>query len=324
MPASYVHQSVARQALSSFAFEEGEAPLFAALAGAEGPDPLFFSLMPNPGGPYLPKVGSLLHTQRTEDFLAALCEACKGSALLRAYCLGFFTHYATDTTFHPFVYAHSLTASGSYSSTEHCRLEHRLETLYYRRSGHAEGLPVQMAGYVALNRAQKEEIARALAEAISKVFPESALSVSQLRGSFDVAVAACRMLRSESGRKYRALSAVLAPVRLDRMLHAHMMPPEPPQEDIANDAHAPWTSPWKPDEMRSEGFDELFAAAVERAKELAACADGAMSGRVSPASLRSLLGGYSYDSGLPWRETCPADKSPGVLRAMEQRLTHHA
>lgn len=319
MPASYVHQSVARQALASFGFEEDEALRFAALAGAEGPDPLFFSLAPNPGGPYPPKVGGLMHTQRTDEFLAALSEACRGSALLRAYCLGFFTHYATDTTFHPFVYAHSLTAQGAYSSTEHCLLEHNLETLYYRRSGHAEGLPVQMAGCAALAPVQKDEIARALAPAIAQIYPDSALSVERVRRSFDDAASVCRMLRSESGRKYRGLGAMLAPLRLDRALHAHMMPTEPPEEDIANDAHAPWASPWVPDETRTEGFDELFAAAVDRARELAACADGAMRGRVSLASLRSLTGGLSYDSGLPWRQTCPPDQAPGVLRAKAER-----
>lgn len=319
MPASYVHQSVARQALEPFGLEKDGALLSAALAGAEGPDPLFFSLAPNPGGPYPPKVGGLLHTRQTDDFLAALCQACEGSAQLRAYVLGFFTHYATDTTFHPFVYAHSLTADGAYSSTEHCLLEHRLETLHYRRGGHAEGLPVQMAGFVQLSGAHKDEIARALAAAIAQVYPDSALSLARVRRSFDDAANVCRLLRSERGRKYRALGNVLAPVRLDRALHAHMMPVEPPQEDIANDAHAPWASPWTPDDVRNDGFEELFAASVARARELAVCADRVMRGRVSLAALRQLAGGCSYDSGLPWRETCPPDSAPGVLREAARR-----
>ncbi|MFQ9448178.1 MAG: zinc dependent phospholipase C family protein [Christensenellales bacterium] len=97
-------------------------------------------------------------TQKTDDFLLALCEACAGDALLRAYCCGFFTHYATDTTFHPFVYAHSLTAEGQYSGNTHCTLEHQLETLHYRREGHATGLPVQMGGFAALDDAQRKRL----------------------------------------------------------------------------------------------------------------------------------------------------------------------
>ena len=41
-------------------------------------------------------------------------------------------------------------------------------------------------------------------------------------------------------------------------------------------------------------------------------ANGFMLGRVSYASLRSLHGGYSYDSGLPWQTTCAASQAPGV------------
>ena len=313
MPASYVHQCVASQALNALSLCANDAQRFAALAGAEGPDPFFFSLAPNPGGPYPPKVGSILHTQKTDDFLLALAGACAGSDLLRAYCLGFFTHYATDTTFHPFVYAHSLTENG-YSGTEHCLLEHGLETLHYRRTGHHRGLPVQMNGFSSLSAAHKDEIARALAAALRNVFPEHALSIRRVRASFDDAVGLCRLLRSESGRKYRAFGGALTPFGLSKAVHAHMMPSEPPEADIANDAHAAWASPWQPGLTRHDSFDELFSAAVTRAKELVACADGAMRGRVSQASLRSCIGGFSYDSGLPWRETCPVSEAPVVKR----------
>lgn len=314
MPASYVHQCVAQQASQTLSLYSSGALQSAVLAGAEGPDPMFFSFMPAPGSPPPPKVASILHTQKTDEFLLALADACAGSELLRAYCCGFFTHYATDTTFHPFVYAHSLTTSGAYSSTEHCLLEHQFETLHYRRQGHASGLPVQMAGFEQLTAAQKDEIAAALAQAVCRIFPQSAMPVSRVRKCFDDAVSLCRLLRSESGKKYNVLGAVLSPLKLERALHAHMMPLEPPNADIANDAHAPWASIWTPDEERRDSFDDLFLAAVRRAAELCQAAEGYMLGRVSPASLRSLHGGYSYDSGLPWQTTCAPQQAPGVRK----------
>ena len=109
----------------------------ALLAGAEGPDPFFFSF--RPGKPFAPKVASLLHTQKTDDFLLALCDACAKDKLLRAYCCGFFSHYAADTTFHPFIYAHSLTPAGAYSGNAHCTLEHQLETLALSPRGARDG-----------------------------------------------------------------------------------------------------------------------------------------------------------------------------------------
>ena len=42
------------------------------------------------------------------------------------------------------------------------------------------------------------------------------------------------------------------------------------------------------------------------------CAIGVMLGRVSYASLRSAHGALSYDSGLPWQETCSPYRAPGI------------
>ena len=314
MPASYVHQCVASSACDALSLFSSPALRSAVLAGSEGPDPFFFSVIPTPGAPLVPRLGSILHTQKTDDFLLALADACAGSELTRAYCCGFFAHYGTDTTFHPFVYAHSLTADGSYSSTLHCTLEHQLETLLYRRQGHDTGLPVQMAGFAQLRSSEKDEIARALSAAVDKVFPGESIGVFRVRRSFDDAVNLCRALRSESGRKFRALGALLRPVGLDAPLHAHMMPAEPPDADIANDAHRVWASIWSPEQVRHDSFDDLFAAAVRRSQALIGAASDYMAGRASFASLRALHGGFSYDSGLPWQTTCSAKKAPGVTK----------
>ncbi|MBR4039849.1 MAG: zinc dependent phospholipase C family protein [Clostridia bacterium] len=314
MPASYVHQSVAASICDALSLFESKALRSAVFAGSEGPDPLFFSVIPTPGQPLVPKVGSLLHTRKTDDFLLALADACANSELTRAYCCGFFTHYAADTTFHPFVYAHSLSEDGSYSSTSHCTLEHQLETLHYRRQGHAKGLPVQMAGFEQLRSSEKDEIARALSQAIHQVFPGENLTTFRVRRSFDDAVALCRLLRSERGVKFHALGGLLRPFHLDAPLHAHMMPAEAPDRDIANDAHRPWASIWTPGQQRTESFDELYAAAVERGKALVTAANSYMLGDAAYATLRALHGGLSYDSGLPWQTTCAPVKAPGVKK----------
>lgn len=312
MPASYVHQSVAAQICGALSLFSSPTLRSAALAGSEGPDPLFFSVIPTPGAPLVPKVGSLLHTRKTDDFLLALADECAESELTRAYCCGFFTHYGTDTTFHPFVYAHSLTDDGSYSSTAHCTLEHQLETLHYRRQGHTKGLPMQMAGFAGLKGHEKDEIARALTRAIERVFPGEGLTVFRVRRSFDDALNLCNLLRSERGVKFRMLGGMLRPLHLDASLHAHMMPAEPPQHDIMNDARKPWASIWLPDDIRNDSFDDLYAKAVVRGKSLVSAANDYMLGKASFATLRALHGGLSYDSGLPWQTTCAPGKAPGV------------
>lgn len=310
MPASYVHQCIARSTADALSLYTAPPLHNAMLAGSEGPDPLFFSVLT----PDVPRVGSVLHTQKTDEFLLALANACKGSPLTRAYCCGFFTHYAADTTFHPFIYAHSLTEDGSYSSTAHCTLEHQIETLHYRRQGHKTGLPVQMAGFAALSGAQKDEIARALTQAIRRVFPGETITLARVRKSFDDGAGLCRLLRSPRGVKFSVLGALLRPFHMDAPLHAHMMPAEPPERDIMNDAHAPWRSLWAPDTVRTDSFDDLYAQATERACELVRAADGYMQGDTAYATLRMLHGGFSYDSGLPWQSTCAAREAASRLK----------
>lgn len=306
MPASYVHQCVAADACDSMNLFKDEQIRAALLAGSEGPDPFFFSLIPVPGAPSAPKLGSLMHTKKTGDFLLALANACRKSEITRAYCCGFFSHYGTDTTFHPFVYAHSAKENGEYSGTIHCTLEHGLETLFYRRRGHETDLPTQMAGFLLLTKENKDEIARALSSALEEVFPEHKLGLARVRRSFDDAAFFCTLLRSPSGRRYQIFGALAALVGMKNALYAHMMPKEPPAQDIANDAHAAWFSPWAPETPRSESFSDLFASAVTRSQELIPAALAFMKGESDESALRSCAGDNSFDSGLSWKDTQPA------------------
>ncbi|MBR5224714.1 MAG: zinc dependent phospholipase C family protein [Clostridia bacterium] len=303
MPASYVHQCVARDAARPLDLFKDEQLRAALTAGSEGPDPFFFSLIPVPGAPSAPKLGGLMHTRKTGDFLIALAKSCSKSEITRAYCCGFFSHYAADTTVHPFVYAHSRSEQGDYSGTVHCTLEHAIETLFFRRRGHSSGVPRQMAGFIHLTKENKDIIAGALSGALEEVFPEHKLGLARVRRSFEDASFFCTLLRSPSGRRYRALGALAGIVGLDKALHAHMMPAQPPQEDVANDAHDVWFSPWAPETPRTESFDELYAAAVLRARELICASHAFMRGEMDEAALRQIAGSNSFDSGLPWQET---------------------
>ena len=306
MPASYVHQCVARDAAKPLELFKDEQLRAALTAGSEGPDPFFFSLIPVPGAPSAPKLGSLMHTKKTGDFLIALARACAKSEITRAYCCGFFSHYAADTTVHPFVYAHSRDEQGNYSGTVHCTLEHAIETLTYRRRGHGKGVPQQMAGFIRLSKENKDAIARALSCALDEVFPEHRLGLARVGRSFEDASFFCSLLRSPSGKRYRAFGALAGVFRLDKALHAHMMPAQPPKEDVANDAHAVWFSPWAPETPRTESFTELYAVAVSRSRELICASYAFMNGETDECMLREIAGSNSFDSGLPWQETLSA------------------
>ncbi|MBR5287754.1 MAG: zinc dependent phospholipase C family protein [Clostridia bacterium] len=306
MPASYVHQCIAKDTCDSLHLFEDDQLCAALLAGSEGPDPFFFSVIPLPGALSVPKLGSLMHTKKTGDFLIALAKACSASEITRAYCCGFFSHYAADTTCHPFVYAHSLQADGQYSGVIHCTLEHGLETLFYRRRGNDIDLPTQMAGFLLLSNENKDKIARALSAALNEVFPEHRIALWRVRRSFEDAAFLCTLLRSPGGRRYSALGAIASLIGMKDALHAHMMPKEPPAQDIANDAHAVWFSPWAPETPRTDSFSDLYDAAKSRAGVLIVAAIAFMRDEMNEAALRFIAGDNSFDSGISWKETLPA------------------
>lgn len=114
-----------------------------------------------------------------------------------------------------------------------------------------------MAGFAGLSEAERKPITAALSAALVQVFPAYALTPARIEKSFSDAVSLCRALRSEDGRRYRRVG-MLSPLHLDTPVHAHMMPVEPPDTDIANDAHEPWASIWTPDQVRRDSFDDLF------------------------------------------------------------------
>lgn len=296
MPASYLHQAVARAAL-------GSSP--AALAGAEGPDPLFFCLHRQRGvcSPFA--LASRMHKERTGAFLLALLRGARTS-VQRDYALGFLTHYATDTTFHPFVYARTSTPQGRPSSTLHCAYEHALDQWLYLEEGHRVGTPRHMAGIAALSQPQRAQIAQLLCHAVRETYTDQRSVKERLfEHALNDSVRLARILYSPTGVKYAMLGALAWPLGLQRALHAHMVPVRLPPGDLTNAAHAPWQSPFAPGE-RHESVPELLQAAKSRALTFVSAARAFYADGIDEAALAQTLGSMSYDSGLPCAQAEPS------------------
>lgn len=296
MPSGFLHQLCAQRACALSGVTPVETDVMT--LGAQGPDPLFtIGLLPlrlssKPG-----KLGNTLHERRTGAFLCALCRKAKeGDAVDRAYALGFLTHYALDSTVHPFVYAHSHRADGSYSSSLHMRLEKRWDVLYYRREGHT-GTPVIMPGPKE-TRAHWPQIAALLYAAIHETFPEEDLSEAVLLGALSDTERVNRLTHSPRGIKYGLVWVLERLIGKPRLATSQMVPPGPGRGDIENEAHASWYSPFEPERARSEGLSELYERGVRRAGELLTAAAKYFGGEISGAALAEIVGNAGYDSGM--------------------------
>ena len=124
MPAAYTHHAVARETLSLLppAIQtklQPHLPLY--FFGAQGADFCFF--YPLLGG-FSQNLGSYLHRQGGFPALN-VCKTFSTQPKIFAYSLGFITHYAADTVFHPFIYE-----KAGKSLVRHTRIENALDCYF--------------------------------------------------------------------------------------------------------------------------------------------------------------------------------------------------
>lgn len=140
MPNSYTHQLIAEDALADIG---GITCLPMYFFGAQGPDPMFFyryfamrKVSP----------GKLLHREHIRESFAAMSECARSRPETLDYILGYISHYAADTVFHPFVYyiADVRGGTGMDRNITHTRVERDLDTYFLSLRGvrmHRYSLP---------------------------------------------------------------------------------------------------------------------------------------------------------------------------------------
>jgi hypothetical protein len=133
MPAHYTHYYIAREALQSLPqkkLEELQPYLPVYFFGAQGADFCFFYQAAKLRKKNL---GSYLHRTGGYTAFEVLKTLSVYDPILRAYTLGYVTHYAADVTFHPFVY------SVAKNPLEHSRLENALDRHFLTLNIKADG-----------------------------------------------------------------------------------------------------------------------------------------------------------------------------------------
>ena len=128
MPAPYTHHLVAREAYAALPrdLQTKIHSLSLYFFGAQGPDFCFFYRSLNPKAKNL---GSHLHREGGFPAFCALKSLAARDPQILSYALGYITHYAADSVFHPYVYA----VTGN-SKFRHSRLENILDIRFKRQA----------------------------------------------------------------------------------------------------------------------------------------------------------------------------------------------
>ncbi len=128
MPALYTHALIANQVLQAYPTPLQEElrpflPLY--YFGAQGADFCFFYRFLTKDTPNL---GSYLHRKGSYDSFSVFRLFSHRHTDIKAYALGYISHYAADTTFHPFVYSLS-----KKSPLQHNRIEYALDEYFKKK-----------------------------------------------------------------------------------------------------------------------------------------------------------------------------------------------
>lgn len=305
MPAAYLHESLTLAVLQRLSLPEwwDGAMTDCALIGAQGPDPLFFyPVLPPRLNQRIHQLGSAMHTRRVGEMLRAIfATAQQAEDSVKAWALGYLSHYAVDTAVHPFVYANSF-VKGKYLTRLHLSLEKAMDTWLYRSQGQS-GIPRHFEGIRRAHQQHKQQIAHAWARAAGQVFPEYRASVRQIRQALDAAVRVGRVLHSPGGTKYRLFRGLGRLLGNDQLITGHMVPRDLPKNDFTNQAQAAWFSPWEAGRERRESLMQLLDQAKARAAALMADGLHYFAGSLTLDGLLARLGAMNFSSGLDWETT---------------------
>ena len=237
MPAFYTHYLIAEHAMQHLDEKQKTLiqpflPLY--FFGAQGADFCFFYQFYNLK---TPNFGSFLHRKGAFNSFSVLRLFSMTSTPIKAYALGYITHYASDCVFHPFVYS----IAGK-SPVFHNRLEYALDA--YLKTHYPQNPLYEKFLKPTLKEQYKKELFYAYAAIAAKcgfpslVYSNFSRSISMFNSYLPVPNALFK-------RKNNALV-----------------------KTAANEEKAPWSPPSTPNEMHCESAKELFSLALLKSNYL--------------------------------------------------------
>lgn len=303
MPAAYIHEKIAKKAISNIKnLPESFINNFDVFEfGAQGPDLLFYHRMLHP----LEKnrrpnvLGERIHMERVGEFLTTLLKYAKeNNGAECAWVIGFVSHYATDSTIHPFVYSTTNNEDGTNNTTRHLVLESQFDTWYYRKEGNI-GVPRQAQCIKRLTHNQKDDIAKILTHASKKVFPEYMLDYYQAYSTINDMGKIIKILYSARNKKHYLFTMlenmIFHPKIVTRYTAAHRLP----KDDFLNLEKSIWYNPWDKEKNEFDyNFMELFDIATKLSEKYIKAVLAYLYDNTTIEDTMKILGNNDFNSGL--------------------------
>jgi hypothetical protein len=280
--------------------------------GAQGPDVFFYyKVFPWQKTNNIDKTGTLLHSEKTEDFLVNAAKYLKNQVLSDpmefyrktkkdsdlhrqfAYIAGFLTHYALDTLSHPFIFYFSGKDGGYNHKYFECIIDTLLSDIYnakkvrLHKTGHAIKLSAEdryvVSDYISKiiyvtyhKNIDRRDIQIAIKD-MKRVMQAMYDPKNIKRGSFKVV----DRLSKAQGK----IATATYPAKLDHKI------------DYLNINHTTWLHPCDDQETHTESFIDLLKQAREYSASLIDNLALYITHHISESEFRALIGNKMYDTG---------------------------
>lgn len=300
MPEAYTHIRTARLALQQSGV--GAADTAAYEMGANGPDPLFayHVLQSAKKRPYdLAALGERMHEEETGRFLRAMVFRAWSEAQ-RSYVLGFLSHYAADSTLHPYVEALCAEGGPFAGPYGHGFCEVALDSDLHEQDGLGRAVPAQDAA-PALSPQALAEIVELLHACILEVYGME-VSREALADSFHDFIWLHGMFCAGAAKRF-VIRVVQALMGKPGWGMSHVTPAKAPDGGFPEEWENPFTHA-----PQQKGPQALLAQAQELAGQYQKAASAYWEGVLDKVQLAAVLGDRSYVTGLLSRSV-PKEKT---------------
>lgn len=301
MPEGYTHVRIALRAAERAGYTPQCSAAFA--AGANGPDILFsyqIWLKKTARNPDLPTLGNIMHKNHTGKFLTELLQNAR-TPVQQDYALGFLTHYAADTTVHPYVYACMAQGAPYHFKSGHGYLEIGLDSWLHQQDFGTAAVSAEHASprLVGSARAESMELLRT---AIAAVYGWD-VPLLGLSDSLTLTRLVRQITPSRTPLHLRRILFRLAEPLLGGkgFITGHCSPAV--LRGTGENDKVKLPRPWR-DPFSGRLYDEDIPALLERAERTAAaCIEAGQSflqGKITCGELSVLLGSRNYLTGVDY------------------------
>ena len=274
--------------------------------GANGPDFLFFQGL-DPKNFYhkapLRKFGGKFHHSHVNDFYASAISSIRNEkdpeikADMIAYVLGHLSHWALDSTCHPYIFGRT----GAYeldSSTRHHTLESLLDAAMLKVK---KGQTIKEFYYPAIADCSKEEaraVARIYIPAIEQIF-DTKIAPHLIWQSLNDWGRGQRWFYDYTGNKRKNLRAIEKGLFCENIVSGMIIPEVADDNwDICNLKHKEWVHPCDASIVSTESLFDLYDKALLKAQTAMKLFLEALDGPDKESAFYEFLGDRGYDTNM--------------------------